>query len=254
LDEAEDLLDSHPIGENPESTDGVYSLKFDGQITTLSGVTAQNLSEMLATEKDRPGLLAGAPKRGDALLRRLALARPDLKDRIAAQAGGPWHTALDDTFEIIPPDPLLLHGYAWEKTGEWIGTYGDLDTLLAWKYLEANLEVEHEFTHQLVPAIADDAFLHCRILSQLDFETDVGVFEKAIECLYVVDYGIWTIPGVGGKTIGWSRTIDYGVVVYAPTVGPIYSYERLLVHPSDSWNTGDGEITLDLIGATTVSD
>jgi hypothetical protein len=236
MDEIEALLVDHPIGDNPESLEGIYSLTFDGDITTGPGVTAQNLSEVLVTE-DGPGLVAGGVSGGSAALRRLASHLPDAY----------WHTGSIDTFETLPVYPLFVHGGAWEKTNEWIVTYGELSTLPRWKFLEADLEVGHEFTFELIPFGTDEAFLHCRILRQLSFETQTRVFEKAIECLYLLDTGILSVTDVGGEPIGWTRSVDYGVVVYAPTVGPVYSYRRMLVQPGDQPSTGAGDVTINLI-------
>jgi hypothetical protein len=228
MDEIEDLLGNHPIGDNPESVEGIYRLKFDGDTTTAAGVTAQYLTEMLVTD-DGLCLTEGGRTR----------------------AAGHWHPAAVGDFDTIPPHPLFLRGGVWEKTSGWIGTYGELDTLPDWKFLEANLTAGHEFTFELPWG---DAVLHCRILRRVDFATEIGVFEKAIECLYLLDPGILTFVGEFGDPYGWARTVDYGVVVYAPTVGPVYSYRRMFVQPGDPPSAGAGEVTLSLIAATTTGD
>jgi hypothetical protein len=227
LDDIVALLDAHPIGAHPESEEGIYRLRFDGDTTTGPGVTAQNLTRMLLTE-DGPGHLAGTPVRRETFLERFTPTRTD-------------------TFDVLPNYPTFLHGGAWEKTGEEIVTYGAFDTLPHWKFLEANLAVGHEFTHEI---FSGGPVLHCRILRRVDFETEIGVFEKAIECLYMVDSGILTFMGEYGP-IGWSRFFEYGTVVYAPTVGPVYSYERLFVQPGDPPDAGFADVTVSLIGAST---
>ncbi|MFH1311648.1 MAG: hypothetical protein ABIJ00_00320 [Candidatus Eisenbacteria bacterium] len=227
LDDIAALLDAHPIGDSPQSEEGIYRLKFDGDTTTGPGVTAQNLTRMLVTE-DCFDLLASEPAPRGAFLERFS-------------------PALTDTFDVLPDYPMFLRGGAWEKTGEAIVAYGAIDTLPNWKFLEANLAVGHEFTFEI---ISGGPLLHCRILRRLDFESGIGVLEKAIECLYMVDSGVLTFASEYGP-IGWTRFFDYGIVVYAPTVGPVYSYERLLVQPGDTPSAGAAEITVSLIGAST---
>lgn len=197
---------------------GSYSLQFDGQITTESGVTAQNLREIfqpLAGEV-LEGAAAGVSRR---LLRRLAEVRPDLRARLAA-AG----IAAEDPPQS-PPLPLFLHGYAWEKTAEHIGTYGDVDTRLAWLYLPADVSPGTTFTWQLVPALAPDVYLHGMILRRGQ-QQRLPQYARDIQVVYMVDYGISAAVDESGSPLGYFRAIDYGSVIYAPGVGPVESLER----------------------------
>jgi hypothetical protein len=230
MDEVVELLADHPIGDNPDSIRGDYRLKFDGDITTAAGVTAQNLTEMLITD-DGVGFPEGRHVGPYGYLRSASL----------------------DTFITVSILPGFLHGGAWEKTDEWIATYveeGDYDTLPNWKFLDADLEVGHEFTHELT---LGDGVLSCRILRQTEFETQAGIFEKAIECLYLFDPGILAYT-TEYDTTGWARPFEYGVVVYAPTVGPVYCYRRMYIDPGDPPGPGAGEVTVDLMAATTIGD
>jgi hypothetical protein len=266
MDELAAILGSHPIGRHPDTILEVYRLQFVDSITTASGVTAQYLKASLSTPQGGPSAVAQvAPEQ--VFLNRLMMARPDLRGKIAAYLdsrrelelpvlgsssrlfqSGPVRSAAIDSFERVSRNPLLLHGYAWRKTDTWIGTYGDIDTLLAWKFLEWPLTSGHEFTHQLVPGLADDVFEHCRILPSLSVQTEAGLFCRTIECLYVIDYGVLCETDLEGNPIGYLRFFDYGTVVYAPTVGPVYSYERMLVEPGDPLTTGLGDLTLSLVG------
>ncbi len=258
MDEVVALLDSNPLVGPADTTLGFYTLQFTDSITTASGVTAQYLRESLEIPGRNP-VGAEGPSFERALLTRLMLARPDLRDAIAARAGSgvlPWlprgnHVAggLISTQEYAPRDPLLVHGYAWRKTDRWIGTYGDLDTLLAWKFVEAPLVFHHEFTHQLVPVLADDLYEHCRILGGTSVSTVAGLFTGALECLYMIDYGVMEYGSVISGPIGYTRFFDYGTVIYAPGVGPVYSYERWMVQPGDSITNGFGDLTISLIDA-----
>jgi hypothetical protein len=262
LDEIEELIRHHPTGPDPQTANGVYKLEFKGQTTTGPGVTAQYLEESLVTA--RGGHLStagGMPHSG--LLGRIRLARPDLRARIDALApadvsrplrpGGESAGYLESGECLLvgrldgAPLPNMIHGGAWEKTTEWIGTYGELDTLLAWKFLEADLDRDHEFTHQLVPSLADDVFLHCRVLGKSVFRTPAGDFWRAFECMYLVDYGPAAVnpPGGDGQ---WQHFFDYGRVIYVPDLGPVYSYERALVAVGRTTGTGYGDITIELTG------
>jgi hypothetical protein len=283
LDEVLVLLFVHDTGKNPVTSYGLYGLHFDGDTTTLSGVTAQNLRETLVPIEDDaitagPGLETSALPRpapspaqvADPLLVRLAIARPDLRDAIAEALGPRGETftsaveslarkrseataAARDLLGQALREPYFIHGYAWRKTSEWIGTYGDVDTLLAWKFLEADLTPGHEFIHRLVPGLADDVFLHCRVLGTTRLETPAGVFLGALECLYIIDYGVAMLltPADG---VGWSRTFEYGTAVYVPTVGPVYTYQRLLGDVADPHSAGYGEIRVGLSDATTLNE
>jgi len=247
--------------DDPQSEEeAIFRLQFKGEITTDSRVTAQNLDEIIIMELP----IAGDLPAGSVFLSRLCLARPDLADRIISEYPGiQLETDRITRYRFgrsgdgIPRDialilgrPLILHGGAWEKTDQWIGTYGDLDQLLAWKYLESNLSVGHQFLHQLVPSLTDDAFLHCRVLRSLEISTEAGDYEEALECLYVVDYGIWQAKDIGGNVIGYTRALDYGVIIYAPGAGPVYSHERWGVVPPfqiEPSSIGAGSMTLELI-------
>ena len=255
MDQVAALLDSNPLGGPVDTTAEVYRLQFTDSITTASGVTAQYLRESLEIPRVNK-VAAERPSFERALLARLVMARPDLRGKIAAymgsgmlpslardnQVGG----AIGSLTEQVMRGPLLVHGYAWRKTDSWIGTYGDIDTLLAWKFLEAPLVYHHEFTHRLVPSLADGVYEHCRILGASSVRTEAGVFFGALECLYVIDYGVMEYRDEFGDPTGYVRFFDYGTVVYAPGVGPVYSYERWMVQPGDPVTSGFGDLTLSL--------
>lgn len=256
MDEIEELLKDHPIGHPVETIGAYYEQEFDGDTVSQSGATGQNLRETLYPLDD-PAMLGRRSAAGDPFLQHLYIARPDLRHALE-EACGPAHAGiarsvatghyplLTGCFSI--ECPILLHGYVWEKTDEWIGTYGDVDLLLAWKFLEADLSPDHEFTHQLVPGLTDDAFLHCRVLEETSVETEILSFPRALKCLYLIDYGVATMTSVGGSPIGYWRTFDYGTVTYVPEIGPVASYERLLVSTGEPVGTGYGRRSLSLSG------
>ena len=248
LDEIEYLLKDHDVGDDIETEFGTYRLEFAGDTTSSQGVTGQNLRELLSFGGSR-----GAPARPrvprDPLLARVYLARPDLRTGIERQLGA------DRSFALVPaagesplgsgcfgyPCPMLIHGGVWRKTDEWIVAYADLDTLPAWRFLEADLSVGHEFTHQLIPLLADNMFLHCRVIGDRRVKTEICAFKRALDCIYLVDYGVTRMQGPEPEAQGYYRVFDYGRVLYVATVGPVYVYERMLVCTGDPPGTGVGE-------------
>jgi hypothetical protein len=210
-----------PIPGPPDSTlSAGYRLRFDGTATTNSGVMGQNLvSQILFT---KPG--STNTSHSTRFLHRLAAARPDLRSRIAAAYPVEWDEKSGP--EPIEPFPLFLSGGVYEKTAAHIGAYGDLDSLLAWKWLEADVTAGHEFVLQLVPSIADDVFLHARVLGSRTVTVPSGTYQRVIDVVYAVDYGVIGFVDETQQGLGFMRLYDYGSVAYAENVGPVESVER----------------------------
>ena len=238
LDEIESLMRTHPTGPNVTARIGTYTIAFRGDSTSMSGVTAQRLREA----SDFPD---GTHEHAGTLssVRRLLTGHSFDDIAVHGTANGDGPALLTDP--ILPVYPLLIHGGVWEKTDDYIGTYGDIDTLLAWKFLGAGLCRGSEFTFRLIPSVEGERYLHCRILGRTGVETEMGVFENGLHCLYLVDLGIAQV-GLGGGPTGWRRQIVYGEAVYVPDVGPVYAYERQFacVEETVSYGTGDMELSL----------
>jgi hypothetical protein len=242
LEEIAALFENHPIGPSPEIRESAYALRFEGTITTESGATGQHLvSERTGSV---PALRSDAYPL--AFLASLWIARPDLRDRLTALGLSPTFESRGD----LGPEPVLLSGYAWARTDDWIGGFGDLDLGPSWIYLTADLKPGLEFTHQLVPALADDIFLHGRILPRQSVDTPAGVFDDVVVCLYLVDYGLGQSTDDSGGSLGYFHPLSYGKVAYARDVGPVASYERLLVSTGDPLPIGTGDLTLSLTNRT----
>jgi hypothetical protein len=247
LDDVVALLGNHPVGSNPVLDQAGYRMQFQGWKTTLSGATGQNLeTEILELGAPSPAAVRGGAVANAGFWRALVRARPDLAGKIAAlrpeaarllAAAG----AAEEVYE-----PLFLFGYAWEKTRDYIGSYGDINTLLSWKYLEANLDPGHEFSIQLVPDLADDVFLHVRVLRERTAASPLGSHPHSIDVLYLVDYGVSEATDVDGNTIGYFRSNGYGVITYAPKVGPVASYEREFFTVGEPLDPGFRELTAEL--------
>ena len=248
---APDISSILPLLDHPSTPDSVFvdtqtwGLQFQDSTTTLSGVTAQNLVSF----SDTPTPQNPAPKRAASpFLDYLLRARPDLRERVLGLTGVAAQAADSVDFEL-----LLLHGGAWEKTTGWIGMYGDLDAELAWIYMDSTLTFGHRFTHQLIPSIVDDAFLHGLVRRTVTAETSAGTFERALEIVYVIDFGVAQASDPDtGDPIGYFRTINYGNVLFAPSVGPVAAYERVLISVGETLGDGIGEVSLDLTAVSEV--
>ncbi len=257
LDEVEELLGRDHPGEPICIKFGIYKLKFAGDTTSPIGVTGRNLREKLYVESDK-GTLAKVDTRMPAVVQRVLVARPDIHSKeIGLLKDYPEGDDIDLEGTIKLGDwcavlrPLLIHGGIWERAEGWIGTYGDLDRALAWKFLESDLSIGHEFTFQLLPSLVEDVFLHCRIVGVSIVETGVGVFKNALECIYLIDYGIMAVRDQHGDPVGYCRPCGYGKVYYVPDIGPVYAYERGPASVDGSSSLDNFELTVMLIGTVT---
>lgn len=145
----------------------------------------------------------------------------------------------------IPFSPVLLHGGAFAKTTRWIGTYGDLDTLAAWKFLDRSLRPGHTFHYQLLRALNDETFLHARVFPRQTVVTPAGTYADAVEVVYLVDHGRGF--RVTGDAYGYFRVVTFGNVVYAPGVGPVRSYERRFAPVGRNLGNGESDATSVLV-------
>jgi hypothetical protein len=212
-----------PLPPSISDIRGSHRLRFEGMRTTGSGATGQNLADTLISPPVLRAASIGAPAD---FLSRLAIVRPDLAPRIQGLLGS-------ETASVpVPAMPQLLHGGTWDQNASYIGTYGEFDPQPGWKYLEADLRVGHEFTLQLVPSLADDVFLHTRVVAQRTVQTAAGNFAKAIDVAYVIDYGISEAVNENASSLGFFRTLTYGTVTFAPTVGPVSCSERFTGAPT----------------------
>lgn len=206
------------------SLSGPYVMQFDGAIVTGAGVTAQHLRESLRIQAPAGPRLSGNAWSGR-FLSSLADARPELRGRIMALEVGPSASSILHL-------PWFLHGGAWEKTREHIGTYGDLEQRLAWVFLEADVSPGSRFEYQLVPSLADDVYLHAWVVPQ-NLQWKLKDFAKDIQVVYVLDYGIGQVTDESGNVLGYTRHVAYGTVVYAPGIGPVLCAERFVATAED---------------------
>jgi hypothetical protein len=154
--------------------------------------------------------------------------------------------AAPDAPAPIPFTPVLLHGGAFAKTDRWIGTYGDLDTLAAWKFLDRSLRPGRTFNFQLLQAISDEAFLHARIFPRQRAWTPAGLVTNAVEVVYLIDHGRGFQVREDGA-YGYFRYVTFGNVIYVPEVGPVYSYERRYAAVGPDLGPGVADVTSVLV-------
>lgn len=192
-------------------TRGAWMLKFDGMLTTQSDVTAQALVETLFGDVGYTKQLPVSETTAERRARRL------------------WPWTADSAYKALPAPlqpPFMLYGYAWEKTAEWIGQYGDVDTDLAWKYLEADVSVGHAFRFQLVPSLSDQVYLDSKIARKRTADTPLGHFKAVREVHYLLDRGVVTLTDESGNETYSGPSYMVCTIFFATAVGPIYAIER----------------------------
>ncbi len=224
MEELHDAL-QQPVGYDEVNLDeGLYRIRFEGTVTTESGVVGQDLVETFySAVSGKVSTTSNARDFERRFLRALVRARADLRPAIAARLGEELDGAksLED---VRYPFFLGAYAFAYEDTGYY--GYGDLDTAHAWTYLEGDLTVGSGFTLQLVPDLANDIWLYGRVWSVGDREIAGVTWPNALEAMYVVDFGIQIVTNEMGEEIGSFHSYFYGTTVFAPAVGPIACLER----------------------------
>jgi hypothetical protein len=224
------------VVELPEGIDTVVegSMTLEGT-TVVPGGLAQNLIAQhgpitrlapgnLRSGRSLAGRLFGEnPPALPGLLRRVWLARPDLRERIEERYAdsqrmdpGPWW-------------PNFLHGGYLLKTADRIEMWQDEWNHSTWTYLAAPVEVGQTFVHQLVPELADDIFLHGTVTAiDAAVSTPAGAFSPVVKMEYLIDYGISEIVDEMGTLLGTFHGETTGHVQYAPGVGPVDLLEEFV--------------------------
>lgn len=196
----------------------LYRLRFEGELTTGPGVTAQNLVGTTYREST-PSLSARSDRR---LLGLIARARPDLRPRILAEVDG----TADDLKDASGASMYSLGSCAFASEQNGYYAYGELDAEHSWIFLEGDLSIGSEFTLQLVPELADDIWLYGQIWGVGDKTVDGVTWSNVLECMYAVDMGVQAATDDQGNLLGEYRSYLYFATLYAPGYGPIMSVER----------------------------
>lgn len=229
LQDLHDALDL-PAGSQLVREDrGLYRLRFDGAVTTGSGVTAQRLTGTIYDEADPDGFGGAGAEDGErALLRLVARVRPDLRPRILARLGEDARS-LKDLAGVDTPYFLGGYAFAFEDSGYY--GYGDLNTSHSWVYLEGDLAVGAQFSLKLVPDLAADIWLYGQVWSIGDRTVGGVVWPNVLECMYAIDLGLSVLTDESGTAIGEFRSYIYGTTFFAPEFGPIAGRERRILAP-----------------------
>ena len=213
-------------------TDNQARLYFEGTTTAPVGIAAQMLKGAVSSTpaRERPDALEvwGVPSAvTDPLLRRLWVARPDLRERIVqTSAEQPCSTQPVDGWEPI----LLTAGFAYVKRASDIGAWRcDLSNTQSWLWLTSSLGPGSTAQLQLVPDLADDVFLHLTVLGFEDVTVPAGTYLGALHVDYFVDYGVTQCTDSSGGSVGTSRYETNGFIRFAAGEGPIESFEEFQV-------------------------
>lgn len=121
-----------------------------------------------------------------------------------------------------PPSPLWL-GLAWFRTATRIlysiGSVG-------WVHLDGSLAPGHEFSVEIPSIVATE--LATRVWRTREYSALGTEYGNCIECFYVLDAGVHRV-GTAYETQGYYREYGYGVIVYAPELGPVYCHEMIMM-------------------------
>ena len=126
----------------------------------------------------------------------------------------------------FPPSPLWL-GDVWLQKSERISysVFG----WMSWLHLQGDLSPGNEFSYE-VPAMVE-SHLYNRIW-EIRPSTVLGKkYRNCLEVFYLFDMGIQTIRDENNEVEGYYNQYGYGVVVYAPEVGPVFFQERIMMSP-----------------------
>ncbi len=195
------------LGEET-SVSGTARLWLDGSRPAPGGVTVQ----WLWGESDLSALL-----------------RPRL-----AKGMGPEKAITRWPFTLLAPagpDALVA---AFRATDQNVGVWRDAIADWSWIYLSSDLSVGARFTLQLVPDLADNAFLHTEVQSILpSMSLPAGLFENVLVMFYRVDFGPKFYMNASGERFGPFRVETTGTVAFAMGQGPIHMQEQTHADLSD---------------------
>ena len=235
---------------NAETIDNQIRLFFDGTTVAPDGIQTQYLRQQLVSGAVSQVTLDGAPRTtmfaavaNNPFVRHLWVARPDLRAKIlTAVADAPCP-------ENAPPgaNSVLLNGeFAWLETADEIAAWRcNLANTRSWRWLVSNLTIGNTFTLQLIPDLASNVFLHGTVAAIEPATVPAGTYSGCVRVDYVIDYGTTDCIDDNGMPHGTSRSETRGYIRYAPTVGPVQSFEEFIpvVEKSgdcpDPWPVGE---------------
>ncbi len=189
---------------------GPASLALNGTIMTPGG-----LAQVLVGQHVSSGLKkAGSPPALPGLLAAVWRIRTDLRPVIEAR-----FSSLKTRSSWLP---LFLHDGYFMKTPDTIEMWQDGWAHSTWTYLRGEPASGMSFTHQLVPELADDIFLHGTVTStDASVVTANGTYTGAVRVDYLIDMGINAFTNESGDPVGMAHGEIQGHVYYVPDVGPV---------------------------------
>jgi hypothetical protein len=174
----------------------------------------------------------GAATHGSALAARLALARPETRVRLGADAG------------IGAGSGLVIHDAALVRIADdEIAAYRDAPAMRSWIYLLPDPMAGQTFHIQLIPDLADSVFLDGRVIGHADISTPAGSFTGTARVHYDIDYGWTDVLDPLGQPIGRYRARTHGEMFWAGGVGPVLARETFV--PQDSVQGTPPSISID---------
>ncbi len=131
-----------------------------------------------------------------------------------------------------PGVPMALYkGSVWMRSATQIRYYGSGN--IDWVHLVGSLEPGYEFAVP-VPFLGGDASLSTKVWRTRSYSALGTTYSNCIECFYVLDFGV-TPVGTAYQIDGYFHPFAYGVIIYAPEIGPVYCHERIMWGTS-AWN------------------
>lgn len=189
---------------------GPAYLAFEGYVMTTGGLAQNLLGAQPASPAKRDHAAAGMPGLVQAVWR----ARPELRDALALR-----FAALDNSFEW---SPLFLHTGYFMKSPAVLQMWQEAWSHPTWTYLIGEPALGASFTHQLLPEIVDDIFLHGTVAElKATVTTANGIYNDAVRVDYLVDYGEGRFTDEAGNLLGVVHAETAGHVYYVPDVGPV---------------------------------
>jgi hypothetical protein len=150
----------------------------------------------------------------------------------------------------LPPSPLWL-GQVWVRSVNRI-SYSSAG-FVGWVHLNGALTPNHEFSVELPSIVATE--LSTRIWRNIAYEALGTTYSNCIESFYVLDEGVRR-EGTAYETQGYFREFAYGVVIYAPELGPVYCHEMTSMGYG-AWDNREATIASfanEALGASAVDD
>ena len=212
------------------SIEGSLRVALNGNVQTPSAGEKQNLETVLSP-------IAKTPRSTSAgLLRRIYLARPELRDKMIAMDLAPNRVDVSLSPSNVGPIFDFPENQAFESKDNWIGYYGDFNADSTYTILKAPLTPGSFFRHQLVPVLTDDIWEYGWILGERRVETTAGVFRDALGVVYFIDFGLGIVRAENGDSIGTFHSFALSDLFLVPDVGPVYQrgLDRILAYDVQS--------------------